>query len=252
MQKITMCLACVLMVSVVFIGCGDSTADNDCSDIESQMKTVNNKVAELENEIDSLNDQITECEESTPVTEPEKESECQCSAEDIQNLEQQLSQAQTELQTAQSDLTTALTEKESLQTEADKVPDLEANIKTLNSQITSLQSQNDALEAKYGASMLPQTFSGSGDTLTAPFEVPVGEWIIEWSYTTDSPEYASMYVRVQKRSDPDGSYVGKVATGDRTGRSESGSGYVYAGPGEYFLDVSEANIASWRITVKKP
>ncbi|TET42225.1 MAG: hypothetical protein E3J66_03940 [Dehalococcoidia bacterium] len=97
----------------------------------------------------------------------------------------------------------------------------------------------------------PQTFeritiTGAGDKTSAPFEVTTDEWIIEWSYTADDPEWAAFYFFVYPRGETV-MYVESVTAGEG---ETHGSTYSYAGPGEYYVAVLAANIEHWQITVK--
>jgi uncharacterized protein YceK len=99
---------------------------------------------------------------------------------------------------------------------------------------------------KLPASFIPITFTGSGDMTTPPFAVTTSEWIIDWSYTTDS-NYPGLYIYIYPRGET-ASFVTNINSGDIS----SGSSYCYAGAGEYYLKVSEANLQNWTITIRPP
>lgn len=89
----------------------------------------------------------------------------------------------------------------------------------------------------------PATFTGNSDKTTPPFSIDSAEWTIEWSYTTSTPQYAGFYIYVYQRGDS----LPILSISDA---KSQGSTYSYAGPGEYYLEVSCANIDSWTVTVR--
>jgi uncharacterized repeat protein (TIGR02543 family) len=95
----------------------------------------------------------------------------------------------------------------------------------------------------------PIAFTGSSDTTTPPFTVTTSEWTIDWSYVPDPeyPDLATFGFFVYPRGETV-DYVESVLFPGST----SGSTYSYAGPGEYYIKLSCANIKSWRITIKPP
>jgi uncharacterized repeat protein (TIGR02543 family) len=102
---------------------------------------------------------------------------------------------------------------------------------------------------KVPVTFAPIIFTGSSDRTTPPFTVTTSEWIIDWSYVPDPeyPEYASFGFFVYPRGETE-VYVESVLFPGST----SGSTYSYAGPGEYYIKLSCANIKSWKITIKPP
>lgn len=94
------------------------------------------------------------------------------------------------------------------------------------------------------ASFIPVTFTGSGDKTTPPFTVTTSEWIIDWSYTTNS-NYPAFYIYIYPRGET-ASYVTSIDAGEAT----SGTSYCYAGAGEYYVEVLAANLISWTITIR--
>jgi len=91
----------------------------------------------------------------------------------------------------------------------------------------------------------PIVLTGSGEKTTPPFTVTTTEWIIEWSYTSDNPEFAVFGFFVYPRGETV-SFVESCLFPEGT----SGSTYSYAGAGEYYVKVTAANIKSWTITIK--
>jgi len=98
---------------------------------------------------------------------------------------------------------------------------------------------------KLPASFAPITFTGSGDMTTPPFAVTTSEWIIDWSYTTEDSNYSSLYIYIYPRGETS-SYVTRIDSGEVT----HGTSYCYAGPGEYYIEVLEANTQNWTITIR--
>ena len=87
--------------------------------------------------------------------------------------------------------------------------------------------------------------TGSGDKNTPPFEVTTDEWIIDWSYDTDS-KYPGFSFFVYPRGETT-SYVERISDGDE---ETNGTTYIYADPGEYYIKVLAANLRSWKITIR--
>ena len=93
----------------------------------------------------------------------------------------------------------------------------------------------------------PITITGVGDKTSAPFTVTTNEWIIDWSFIPD-PDYPDMSLFslfVYPRGETT-IYVESVLFADTT----SGSTYSYAGPGEYYIKVSAANVQSWTVIIR--
>ena len=87
--------------------------------------------------------------------------------------------------------------------------------------------------------------TGSGGKTTPPFTVTTEEWVIDWSYTSDDPEFAVFGFFVYPRGETV-MYVEACLFPEGT----SGSTYSYAGAGEYYIKVEAANIKTWTITIK--
>jgi len=94
------------------------------------------------------------------------------------------------------------------------------------------------------ATFEPITFSGVGDKTTAPFTVPAKEFVIEWRWSSDNPEYAAMFIALYSRPGQLLQMVSCDAPHDTT--------YSYTGPGEMYLDVGAANLESWDIAILPP
>ena len=90
----------------------------------------------------------------------------------------------------------------------------------------------------------PIRFSGVGDKKTAPFTVPAEEFIIEWEWEAEDPEYGGMAFFLYPRGE-EALYLEMIDCD-----SPEGSTYSYSGPGEMYLNVLAANLDRWEITVK--
>jgi len=90
----------------------------------------------------------------------------------------------------------------------------------------------------------PLTISGEGDYKSEPFTIPDRQWLVEWSYTSDTPETAVFNVFI---------YLNRwmpyfVAALDQSPEN-SGSQVIHFGPGEYYIDVRPHHIESWKLTI---
>lgn len=72
----------------------------------------------------------------------------------------------------------------------------------------------------------PITITGSGDKTSPPFTVTTAEWIIDWSYSCDDPEFVVFWVFIYPRGETASYIEGIWAAENQT----SGSTYSYAGP----------------------
>ena len=93
----------------------------------------------------------------------------------------------------------------------------------------------------------PIVITGSGTKTSPPFKITTEEWIVNWSYTSDDPEFAVFSFFIFPRGELT-IFVESVMFPEGT----SGSTYSYAGPGEYYIKIAAANIKSWTITIKPP
>jgi len=131
-----------------------------------------------------------------------------------------------------------------------------AELETGNQLIDQVTAMMDDFETSHGVPPAttqpePVTFdpiivTGSGDKTSAPFLVTTSEWIIDWSYTTDDPEYAIFGFFVYPRGET-AAYVEMAMAGEG---QTSGTTYSYAGPGEYYIKALAGNISSWQITIR--
>lgn len=90
----------------------------------------------------------------------------------------------------------------------------------------------------------PITITGSGGKTSPPFKVTTKEWIIDWSYISDS-QYAYLSFRIYPRGKISGS-IEHISSSEAT----RGTTYSYAGPGEYYIKVLAANIESWEVIIR--
>jgi len=109
--------------------------------------------------------------------------------------------------------------------------------------VTVTKTVNVTVTATVTPISAPATFTGGGDISTAPFQINSQDWTISWTYTTTTPQYASLSINVYQ--------IGNslpIATLDDV--QPTGSSYSYSGPGQYYFQTNSANIDSWTITAK--
>lgn len=90
----------------------------------------------------------------------------------------------------------------------------------------------------------PLIISGEGNYKSEPFNIPDRQWLVEWSYTSDTPDIAVFNVFI---------YLNRwmpyfVAAIDQSPEN-SGSQVIHFGPGEYYIDVRPTNIESWKLII---
>lgn len=93
------------------------------------------------------------------------------------------------------------------------------------------------------------SFTGSSDQITDYFSISGSEWRIVWIYTPDSqfPTYAVFSFFVY----PKGETPGYTECILKSGATEiSGTTYIHAGAGDYYLDIGVANIENFQIVVQ--
>jgi hypothetical protein len=91
----------------------------------------------------------------------------------------------------------------------------------------------------------PLIISGEGNYKSEPFNIPDRQWLVEWSYTSDTPDIAVFNVFI---------YLNRwmpyfVAAIDQSPEN-SGSQVILFGPGEYYIDVRPNNIESWKLIIR--
>jgi hypothetical protein len=91
----------------------------------------------------------------------------------------------------------------------------------------------------------PYTFTGADSQTTAPFTVSTREWIIDWSYQPADPSFINVFSFFVFRRGETTGYVETVLFPQST----SGTTYSYAGPGDYYLQIT-ANTRNWIITIR--
>ncbi len=92
----------------------------------------------------------------------------------------------------------------------------------------------------------PIVLTGSGSKTSPPFTVTTDEWIIDWSYTSDDPEWYVVFGFFVYPREETTSFVESILFPQNT----NGSTYSYAGAGEYYIKVEASNIKSWNITIR--
>ena len=92
----------------------------------------------------------------------------------------------------------------------------------------------------------PIVLTGSGSKTSPPFTVTTDEWIIDWSYTSDDPEWYVVFGFFVYPRGETTSFVESILFPQNT----NGSTYSYAGSGEYYIKVEASNIKSWNITIR--
>ena len=91
----------------------------------------------------------------------------------------------------------------------------------------------------------PITLKGTDSETTSPFTVTTKEWIIEWSYSTDDPEYAIFGFFIYPRGETE-----RYAEAVLFPKVTNGTTYSYAGPGEYYIKTNVGNITQWEIIIR--
>ena len=140
------------------------------------------------------------------------------------------------------------------------ISDLETQLDAKSNQISTLEQRLAELEELLEETTTPaptpspSTFepiviTGSGDKTSPPFTVTTEEWIIDWSYVPDPeyPEFAVFGFYVYPRGETLWDVESVLFP-----KGTSGSTYVYADAGDYYVEVSTANIESWEIIIKPP
>ena len=91
----------------------------------------------------------------------------------------------------------------------------------------------------------PITISGEGKARSDPFQIPARQWMVDWSYTSDTPEIAvfNVFIYLNRRIQY---YVAEIKPSTET----SGSQEIHFGPGEYFIEVSPYNINGWELVIR--
>jgi len=139
---------------------------------------------------------------------------------------------------------------------ANQVDDLQSQvdskntqISNLQSQITNLQSQIDELEAlvppvRRGEWNLIETFEGSSGWKTDYFYVTGTDLRINWTWTSTIEEFSSFSVYLYKEGQ-------SLWTEMFYNLQKEGTTFAHnIKAANYYLDISEANLDSWRVTVE--
>jgi len=130
-----------------------------------------------------------------------------------------------------------------------QIESLQGQIEEKDTQIANLQSQIEELESlipplRKGEWNVIATFTGSTDKTTELFHIPSGTWRINWTYTGGELAVFGFFVY------PEGEttlYVESLAT---MGSSQSDTTYIYDGPGNFYIQLSAANIEEWTLTIE--
>jgi hypothetical protein len=113
-----------------------------------------------------------------------------------------------------------------------------------NSPVTQDVPQNPPAAQK-PATFDPITLRGTDSETTSPFAITTNEWIIDWSYSTDDPEYAVFGFFIYPRGETE-----RYAEAVLFPKITNGTTYSYAGPGEYYIKTTVGNITQWEITIR--
>ena len=91
----------------------------------------------------------------------------------------------------------------------------------------------------------PITISGEGEAKSDPFQIPDRQWVVDWSYVSDTPDIAifNVFIYLNRKIQY---YVSEIKPSTET----SGSQEIHFGPGEYFIEVYPYNINSWELIVR--
>ncbi len=91
----------------------------------------------------------------------------------------------------------------------------------------------------------PIIISGEGKAKSDPFQIPNRQWVIDWSYTSDTPDIAifNVFIYLNRQIQY---YVAEIKPTTET----SGSQEIHFGPGEYFIEIYPYNINSWELIIK--
>jgi len=91
----------------------------------------------------------------------------------------------------------------------------------------------------------PITIFGEGKAKSDPFQIPDRQWVVDWSYVSDTPNIAifNVFIYLNRKIQY---YVAEIKPSTET----SGSQEIHFGPGEYFIEVHPYNINSWELIVR--
>ena len=110
--------------------------------------------------------------------------------------------------------------------------------------ITSLQKSNTQTPSNTASTTFqPITLTGTSDETTPPFTVTTKEWTAAWTYQASNPTESMFSFFIYPRGET------MMYTEAENNVSSTGSTYVYAGPGDFYILVQVANISSWTITI---
>jgi len=93
---------------------------------------------------------------------------------------------------------------------------------------------------------LPATFTGQGYKETPAFHVAGSSFTVKWTTASDSPEYAGFSFYIY----PEGETMSYVCDADFDGVG-SDSTVCYAGQGDFYAKVLQANLTSWKLEIKE-
>jgi len=91
----------------------------------------------------------------------------------------------------------------------------------------------------------PIIISGEGEAKSDPFQIPNRQWVIDWSYTSDTPDIAifNVFIYLNRQIQY---YVAEIKPTTET----SGSQEIHFGPGEYFIEIYPYHINNWELIIK--
>jgi len=175
-----------------------------------------------------LEGRITELEEQLSAL----QSQIKDKDEVISNLESQIRDKNATI----SKLQTKLSEKDA------QIVDLEAQISTLQEEVNELK--NLVPPYRKGEWNLIETFKGSSSMTTDYFYIAGADIRINWTWTSEVPKYAGFSFSLYK----EGETTWTIFEFDL---DSTGTTHVHnLKTANYYLEISEANIDEWTITVE--
>ncbi|MCX6648556.1 MAG: hypothetical protein NTV61_04110 [Candidatus Bathyarchaeota archaeon] len=184
--------------------------------LQNQLSTLQYQLNTKTSEVNTLNGQITS-KDST-----------------ISSLQNQVTTSDSTIAAQQATITT----------KNNQIADLQTQVNTLNTRILTLQGQSTG-NLQSGKWNIIKTFTGSSSLSTDYFNIPTSDIRVNWTYAQGSMRMISYYGYKQGASSYDYAFYNVFI--------QNGSGssvYHNLAPGNYYLEVSQANIPSWKITIE--
>jgi len=131
----------------------------------------------------------------------------------------------------------------------DQLESKEEQVSNLQSQIFDLQLQIEELEElvpplRKGEWNTIVTFTGSTEKTTELFHIPSDTWRINWTYTGWGSTLFGFTVY------PEAKTIMCIETLMTMGPSQSDTTYIYEGPGNYYIKLTEVNAEEWELTIE--